>query len=131
MLLSAAGCVAKESVIHVSPGSPKETFLIGATTHKRGESIVFEITIAPRTTKPTWPFDCSLTTDTGKVEWHIDSPCYDSKLKQEATETIKLTIPSSQVPSAVFEFRYYVKVIDTTEVWKIELKNYKDGAEPE
>jgi hypothetical protein len=115
----------------VSPGSPKETFLIGAATHRVGDSIVFEITISPRTTKPTWPFDCSLTTEVGKVEWHISSPCYDPKSKKADAETIKLTIPVSQVPSAVFEFRYYLKVVDTTEIWKIELKSYKDGAEPE
>lgn len=124
-------CAAKESVIRVSPGSPKETFLIGASAQRNGDSIIFEITISPRTTKPTWPFDCSLTTETGRVEWRIDSPCYDSMSKNATEEKIRLTIPISQVSSAVFGFRYYLKSIDTTEIWKIELKNYKEDVKPE
>ena len=124
-------CEAKESVIRVSPNSTHETFSIGVTTQREADSILFEFNISTNTTKPTWPFDCSLSTGVGKLEWEIDSPCYDSKTKKAATETIRLTIPFSQISSAVFEFSYYLKVVDITETWRVELKDYSDDSKAE
>lgn len=129
--ITALNCEGKESVITVSPGNPRETFLIGSTTEKRGETISFRITITPRTTKPTWPFDCSVKTGAGIVGWHIEKPCYDEAKEISTTEVIQISIPEAQLESAVFEFRYRIGEIDTTEIWQIRLADYARGAEPE
>ena len=126
-------CEAKESVITVSPGNPRETFLIGSTTETLGETVSFRITISPRTTKPTLPFDCSIVTEAGEIGWHIETPCYDDAEKKATTEVIKISIPKSQLEMAVFEFRfrYQLSQTDTTEIWQIRLADYVDGAKPE
>ena len=124
-------CFANESVIRVSPGSPKEAFLIGATAKKIGDSIAFEISIAPRTTKPTWQFDCLVTTAAGSVGWRIDTPCIDQKKKKTGKEIIKIVIPEAQIDTAVFECRHHLPSINTTEIWRIQLQDYKNGAYPE
>lgn len=131
MALALLPCEGKESVIKVTPGKPRETFLIGSTTERRGETISFRITIAPRTTKPTWPFDCSVKTGAGIVGWHIEKPCYDEAEDNSTTEVIQISIPEAQLESAVFEFRYRIGQTATTEIWQIRLADYVRGAEPE
>lgn len=133
LLLFAASmaCRADEHVIRVSPGSPKETFLIGATAKKVGDSIAFEISISPRTTKPTFPFDCLVTTQAGSIGWHIGAPCFNQRKKKADEEIVRISIPESQVDGAVFEFRFYLATVENTEIWRIQLKDYKNGAEPE
>lgn len=115
--IAALNCEAQDLVSTVSPGNPKETFLIGATTEDDGETISFNITISPRTTKPTRPFDCSVETEAGKIGWHIETPCYDDGEKEPMTEEIKISIPKSQLDMAVFEFRYQLSQTGSMEIW--------------
>lgn len=122
---------ADETLIKVKPGSPRETFIIGAQAISTGDQIKITFTIQPRTTKDTLPFDCLLSVDDRTCGWRIKSPCFDSIRKQAAKEEISVTVQKAELKKAYFEFRYNLKTIDKTEIWRMQLADYENGAKPE
>ncbi|MES2572353.1 MAG: hypothetical protein V4710_20150 [Verrucomicrobiota bacterium] len=121
---------AKDRIITVRPGSPRETFLVGAKTKSEGDYIHFVFTVSPRTTKSTLPFDCALSLKNQSIGWHIDSPCFDERSKRVKSETISLKIPANELADAHFEFRYHIPQSDITEIWRMKLTDYQNGADP-